>query len=152
MSWNGHGFPGHCSPFPAVQKPPLPLQQTYGSDFPSWVRKDPLHWGETEGAPLSWRSSTVVVSDPKVCTQQVYLFLRPCLLCCRWTNVDHQLIHHTGHWQLSGTACEEHIGRCRLRRCIQADPSEFGSQGEAGVCKPGEMGDGLGRKPSFHKS
>lgn len=62
MSWNGHGFPGHCSPFPAVQKLPLPLQQTYGSDFPSWVRKDPLRWGETEGAPLSWRGSTVVVT------------------------------------------------------------------------------------------
>ena len=83
----------------------------------------------------------------------MYLFMRPCLLGCKTDKC--RISAHPSHRSLvtqCGIACEEHTGRCRLRRCIQADPSEFGPQGEEGVYQPGEMGDGLGRKPSFHKS
>ena len=83
----------------------------------------------------------------------MYLFMRPCLLGCKTDKC--RISAHPSHGSLvtqCGIACEEHIGRRRLRRCIQADPSEFGPQGEEGVYQPGEMGDGLGRKPSFHKS
>ena len=83
----------------------------------------------------------------------MYLFMRPCLLGCKTDKC--RISAHPSHGSLvtqCGIACEEHIGRRRLRRCIQADPSEFGPQGEEGVYQPGEMGNGLGRKPSFHKS
>ena len=95
ISWDGHGFPGYCSPSPAVRKLPLLIQQSYCSDFLSWVRNDPLG--------RNWGGSCVLEKQhcgcgPKACTQQKYLFLRPCLLWCRQTNVEHQPIHHTGHW------------------------------------------------------